>query len=64
MEPEQPDALPEMQPLRLATRSAKSLGDRKRIAERYRPLFERVTRELVAFESEQVLAEAERQAAA
>lgn len=56
--------VPVLPPLQLATRSVKSIEDRKRIAERYRPLFERVTRELVEFEAEQVLAEAERQAVA
>lgn len=52
--------LPVLPPLQLATRSAKAVDDRKRIADRYRPLFERVTRELITFEQEQVLAEAER----
>lgn len=63
---ETPEAnvLPPLRPLQLATRSAKSAEDRRRIAERYRPLFERVTRQLVEFESEQVLAEAERRAVA
>jgi len=57
--------LPLLPPLQLATaQSTKSLEDRRKVEERYRPLFERVARELVAFESEQVLAEAERQAAA
>jgi HK97 family phage portal protein len=62
-EPETP-ILPPLRPLQLATRSTKAVADRKRLAEKYRPLFERVTRELVAFEQEQVMAEAERQAAA
>ena len=54
-------ALPQLPPLQLmAGRSVKAADDRKRIADRYRPLFERVTRELITFEQEQVLAEAER----
>ena len=59
--------LPEIPPLELMAggiRSMKAADDRKRIAERYRPLFERVTRELINFEQEQVLAEAERRFAA
>ena len=62
-EEEEIEALPVLPPLQLATRSMKAADDRKRIAERYRPLFERVTRELIAFEQEQVLAEAARRAA-
>jgi HK97 family phage portal protein len=64
---EQVEALPQlppMRPLQLATRSVKSVQDRSKIADRYRPLFERVTRQLIEFEVEQVLAEAERQAVA
>ena len=57
--------LAEPTPLQLVgTRSAKALGDRKAVADKYRPLFERVTRQLVEFEAEQVLAEAERRAVA
>jgi HK97 family phage portal protein len=56
--------IPVLPPLQLATRSAKSIEDRAKIADKYRPLFERVTRQLIEFESEQVLAEAERQAVA
>ena len=56
--------IPQLPPLQLATRSTKSADDRRRVADRYRPLFERVTRELIAFEQEQVLAEAARRAAA
>ena len=62
-EPEVPE-LPALPPLQLATRSAKGLEDRRKVADRYQPLFERVTRELIAFEQEQVLAEAARRAAA
>lgn len=43
-----------------ATRSAKALPERRAVTDRYRPLFERVTRQLVEFETEQVLAEARR----
>jgi HK97 family phage portal protein len=56
--------VPVLPPLRLATRSTKTAEDRRRVADRYRPLFERVTRELVEFESEQVLSEAERRVVA
>lgn len=63
VEPEQPE-IPLLPPLRLATRSIKGADDRQRVAEKYRPLFERVTRELVAYEAEQVLGEAERRAVA
>jgi HK97 family phage portal protein len=58
------EAVPVLPPLRLATRSTKTAEDRRKIADRYRPLFERVTRELVEFESEQVLSEAERRVVA
>lgn len=63
VEPEQPE-IPLLPPLRLATRSTKSADDRQRVADKYRPLFERVTRELVAYEAEQVLGEAERRVVA
>lgn len=58
------EELPQLPPLQLATRSMKTAEDRRKVAERYRPLFERVTRELLAFEQEQVLAEADRRIAA
>lgn len=58
---EEPEVLP---PLQLATRSTKAIEDRRKIADKYLPLFERVTRQLIEFESEQVLAEAERRAIA
>ena len=62
-EPEQPsDELPRLQ--LVTSRSTKGIEDRERIAERYRPLFERLTRELIAYEAEQVLSEAGRRVAA
>ncbi|MCA1570830.1 MAG: phage portal protein [Chloroflexi bacterium] len=48
-------------PLQLiASRSAKSLEDRRRLAAEFAPLFEDVTRTVVEFERERVLAEAQR----
>jgi HK97 family phage portal protein len=56
---DQPAPVP--QPLRLvASRSAKSMEDRRKIAARYAPLFEDVTRRIVEFEREKVLEEARR----
>ncbi len=61
---EEPLALPELPPLQLlGTRSVKAT-DPKEAASRFAPLFERLTREMVAFEREQVLAEAQRRFAA
>ena len=48
------------QPLRLVAVRAKSIEDRRRIAARYAPLFEDVTRRIVEFERERVLEEARR----
>lgn len=57
------EEVPVLPPLQ-AVRSAKALEDRQKVADRYRPLFERVTRELIAFEQEQVMEEAARRAVA
>lgn len=57
------DEMPALPPLQLAVRSIKA-ADPKEAATRFAPLFERLTREMVAFEREQVLAEAQRRFAA
>lgn len=59
------DVLPPLRPLQLVgTRSAKGVEERKQVAEKYRSLFERVTRQLIEFEAEHVLSEADRRTAA
>ena len=57
-EAEEPVTLP---PLRLATRSAKSLNDKT--VRKYEPLFERITRQIVEFERERIMEEAARRLA-
>jgi len=60
-ETEEPE-IPVLPPLQLATRSAKAADPK--VTERFQPLVERLTREMVAFEQEQVMAEARRRFAA